>query len=124
MLLESDCPGSKAGRPLLDAYFPKRLRDSFAEHFEAHALKKEIIATVAVNTIVNNTGITFFERVTPKAKGDIGDLVASYLELDASTGTREKRKALRQGDAPAAKQQQGLLELEDKLEAAILKKLG
>ena len=29
-------PGQRAGRPLLDAYFPKRLRESFGQHFGEH----------------------------------------------------------------------------------------
>ncbi len=124
MLMETDFPGSPEGRPLLDAYFPKRLRDSYAAHFEGHALKQEIVATVAVNYIVNNAGITFFERATEKSKADMGALVAAYFDLDRSTGARDKRAAAKAADSPAAKEQEALLEIEDALEAALLKKLG
>ncbi|HEY6548752.1 MAG TPA: NAD-glutamate dehydrogenase domain-containing protein, partial [Vicinamibacteria bacterium] len=63
MVMETPFPDSPAGRPFLDAYFPKRLRDSYAEHFEAHALKREIVATLAVNHILNNAGVAFLWRV-------------------------------------------------------------
>jgi glutamate dehydrogenase len=124
MLMETDFPGSPEGRPLLDAYFPARLRQSYAQHFDAHALKREIVATVAVNYIVNNAGITFLERASEKSKADIGALAACYLELDASTGAREKRAAARAAAGSASREQETLLEIEAALEAAILKKLG
>ena len=123
MLMETEFPDSKAGRPLLDAYFPKRLRASYTETFEGHALKREIVATVAVNYLINNAGITFFERVMEKVGTDLGNLVATYLELDQKTA-RAKRADARAADSPAAKEQATLLEIEDALEAAILKKLG
>ena len=123
MLMETEFPDSKAGRPLLEAYFPKRLRDSYAEHFDGHALKREIVATVAVNYLINNAGITFFERVMETVGTDLGKLVTSYLELDHKTA-RAKRAEVRAANSPAAKEQAALLEIEDALEAAILKKLG
>ena len=56
MVMETDFPDSPAGRPFLEAYFPKRLRESFAEHLEEHVLRREIVATAAVNHLVNNAG--------------------------------------------------------------------
>src|SRR5262245_6581475 len=104
MLMETDFPDSSEGRPLLDAYFPEHLRASYAAHFEEHALKREIIATVAVNYIVNNAGITFLERATDKAATDLGTLVAAYLDLDHK-GPREKRQAVRSAGSAAAQEQ-------------------
>ena len=40
-----------------DAYFPKRLREVFAQHFGEHYLRREIVGTAAVNHIVNNAGV-------------------------------------------------------------------
>src|SRR5262249_53410473 len=57
MALETGFPDSASGRPFLEAYFPRRLRESFAEHFEGHVLRREIIATGAVNYVVNKAGI-------------------------------------------------------------------
>jgi glutamate dehydrogenase len=124
MLMETDFPGSPEGRPLLEAYFPRRLRELYAPFFDGHALKREIVATMAANYIVNNAGVTFFERVMEKTRGDVGELVASYLELDGSTGAREKRAAVKAAGSPAAQEQAALLEIEDALEAATLKKIG
>jgi len=124
MLMETDFPGSPEGRPLLEAYFPKRIRDSYGEFLDGHALKREIVATVAVNYMVNNAGVTFFERVMEKTRGEVGELVASYLDLDDSTGAKQKRVTTKAEGAPAAREQQALLEIEDALEAALLKKLG
>jgi hypothetical protein len=42
-------PDGSAGRPFLDGYFPRLLRERFAEHFQDHVLRREIVATGAVN---------------------------------------------------------------------------
>ena len=118
----TEFPDSEAGRPLLEAYFPERLR-AYAEHFEEHALKREIVATVAVNSIINNAGITFFERVMEKVGTDLGTLVATYLDLDQKSA-RAKRAEARAANATAAQEQAALLAIEDALEAAMVKKLG
>jgi len=124
MLMETDFPSSPQGRPLLDAYFPRRLRQGYAQHFDGHALKREIVATVAVNYIVNNAGITFLERASEKSKADIGALAACYLELDAATGARDRRAAARGAGSTASREQETLLEIENALEAAVVKKLA
>ena len=70
MVLETGFPDSPSGRPFLDGYFPRRLRESFAEHFESHVLRREIIATGAVNYLVNKAGVTFLHA--PHAGGEGG----------------------------------------------------
>jgi glutamate dehydrogenase len=124
MLMETDFPDSAAGRPLLDAYFPKRLRESYGAHFQDHTLRREIIATAAVNYIINNAGVAFLERMMATTKADIGQVVAAYLETDTGSGARAKRDATRETGMPAASEQKALIEIEDGLEAALRTKLG
>jgi glutamate dehydrogenase len=119
MLMETDFPDRPAGRPFLDAYFPRRLRERYVEHFDGHALKREIIATAAVNHLVNHAGISFLERVMIQTRADIADVVASYLEVERGAGAGELREALFAAGRPAAEEHEALLEIEDALEASV-----
>jgi len=64
LLLETDFPDTPAARPFLDGYFPALLRERFSDHFEAHVLRREIVATVAINYVVNRGGVTLLPRLT------------------------------------------------------------
>jgi glutamate dehydrogenase len=118
MLMETEFPASATGRPLLDAYFPARLRERFREHFDGHALKREIVATAAVNHVINNAGITFLERIMKVTDAGIGEVVGAYLEADRGSGAGELRRAILAAGRPAAEEVQALLEVEDALEGA------
>ena len=69
LLLETDFPDGAAGRPFLDLYFPRLLRERFAEHFQEHVLRREIIATGAVNYLINRGGIALLPRLTRRRRG-------------------------------------------------------
>jgi glutamate dehydrogenase len=116
MVLESEFPDGPAGRPFLDEYFPKRLRDGFADHFDQHFLKREIIATAAVNHLVNQAGITFLSRVMAATRTGIGETVSAYLELDRKSGAPELRDRILAAGLPAAEEHAGLLRVEEALE--------
>ena len=120
MLMESDFPDGPLGKPLLAAYFPKRLRDSFAEHFEGHALRREIIATGAVNYVVNNAGMTFFGRAMAASGRGIGAVAAAYLEADSAAKAAPARDAVRGSAKAAAEKQAALLEIDAALEGTAL----
>ncbi len=116
MLLETPFPESAAGRPFLDAYFPRRLRESFAEHFGEHRLRREIVATAAVNHVVNNAGVTFLWRVMAGAKAGVGEVVAAYVEVERAAGAPARRERL--AALGPDEEHEGLLELEEGLERA------
>ena len=120
MVLETPFPDGSEGRPFLDAYFPRRLRESYAEHLEGHALRREIIATAAVNHIVNNAGVTFLWRVMNQSKGGLHEAVAAYLGVEREGGARELREALFAAGRTAAEEHEALLEVEEALEASVL----
>ena len=71
LILETDFPDGEAGRPLLDAYFPKRLREGFSQYFGEHYLRREIIGTAAINHIVNNAGISYLARTMAATKAGL-----------------------------------------------------
>jgi glutamate dehydrogenase len=123
MVMETEFPDSDAGKPFLNLYFPQRLQ-GFAEHFEAHALRREIIATAAVNYVINNAGIAFLQRLMSATKAEIGDVMAAYLEADSKCNGRERRAAALAAGQPAADEQAALLALEESLETAVRGTLG
>ncbi|MBI5506796.1 MAG: NAD-glutamate dehydrogenase, partial [Deltaproteobacteria bacterium] len=122
MLIETAFPDHPLARPFLDGYFPARLRDGYAGHFTDHALRREIIATSAVNSLINGAGIAFLPRTMAATKADIGRVVAAYFEAQREAGAGDRRAPDTGGDAPT--RQQALLEMEAALESAVLGKLA
>jgi glutamate dehydrogenase len=123
MVMETDFPDSKAGRPFLDGYFPRRLRESFAEHFESHVLRREIIATGAVNYLINKAGVSFLERMMAGAKVGIGDVLAAYVDVDREAQAQALREAVFSAGYKAADEQAHLLDIEETLEGSVRDRL-
>ncbi len=124
MVMETDFPDSASGRPFLDGYFPRRLRESFAEHFESHVLRREIIATGAVNYLINKAGISFLERLMEGAKADIGEVLAAYVDVDREAQAQALREAVLSAGYKAADEQGHLLDIEEALEASVRDRLA
>nr|MCU0255889.1 NAD-glutamate dehydrogenase [Vicinamibacterales bacterium] len=112
-------PDSEVARPLLDAYFPRRIRGEFAEHLPSHPLKREIIATVAVNSMINNAGISFVSRLVRDTKADLGRIVTTYLEVERACGAQAVRAALAAQRRPAIEECRVRLAIEDALEGTV-----
>ena len=123
MVMETEFPDSEVGQPFLDAYFPKQLRDGFAPHFGAHVLKREIVATTAVNYLVNKAGITFLERMVAGGKSGIGEVVTAYVDVDRDAEAQPLREAVLGAGQTAAVEQDALLEIEDALEGSVRERL-
>ncbi len=118
LLLETDFPDGAAGRPFLDGYFPRLLRERFKEHFQRHVLRREIVATAAVNYLVNRGGIALLPRLEQGAKHGIGEAATAWIEADREDEAQALREALLASGRPAAEEQAALLEIEDAVEAA------
>jgi len=116
-VLETDFPDSPAGRPFLEGYFPCRLRESFADHFHEHALRREIVATAAVNHLINKAGVTFLSRVMAASNAGIGEVVTAYLDAERESSAREVRSSILAAGMGAKASQQALIEVEDVLES-------
>jgi glutamate dehydrogenase len=123
MLLETDFPDGPAGRPFLDGYFPRLLRERFADRFQDHVLRREIVATGAVNYLVNRGGISLLPRLEQGAKNGIGEAVTAWIEVDREAEAQALRDAVLVSGRPASEEQAALLEIEDALEAAAQERL-
>jgi glutamate dehydrogenase len=62
-LVASDVPEDPYLERDLLAYFPTALRERFATAARRHPLRREIVATVVANTVVNRAGISFLSRL-------------------------------------------------------------
>ena len=78
-LLASGLPEVPALGRELHAYFPSALRERFAAQIAAHPLRREILTTSVVNTVVNNAGITFIHRLREETAATSADIVRAHL---------------------------------------------
>jgi glutamate dehydrogenase len=122
-VLETGFPDSPAGRPSLEAYFPNRLR-SFAADFQEHPLRREIIATVAVNHVVNEAGVTFLSRMVAATGKEMGEVVAAYLEVDLRIEARALRDRVESAGLDAVAENELLLDIEDALDGMVRDRLA
>ena len=77
-LLASDLPDLPELAADLRDYFPAALRERFAAQIAAHPLKREIIATVVTNDLVNRAGLTFIHDLHARTGREAPDIAKSY----------------------------------------------
>ncbi|TAH43207.1 MAG: NAD-glutamate dehydrogenase [Betaproteobacteria bacterium] len=82
-VLASDIPEDPYIATTLERYFPEPLRERFPQQVRQHPLRREIIATHVVNSMVNRVGPTFCFRLQEETGAAAADVVRAYL------GTRE-----------------------------------
>ncbi len=77
-LVASDLPDDPYFGRALGAYFPKALSESYAIGIGQHPLKREIVATVLANTLVNRMGASFVNFLAAEAVAKTADVVRAY----------------------------------------------
>ena len=60
-------------------YFPRPLRERFADTMARHPLRREIIATVVVNSMANRVGATFVHRMQEDTGAAAWEVVRAYI---------------------------------------------
>jgi glutamate dehydrogenase len=81
-LIASDAPDDPWFRDTLVQYFPKGCRQ-FDAAMDSHRLRREIIATVVCNEMVDLGGATFMDRVRESALADTGAIVRAFAAARA-----------------------------------------
>jgi len=76
-IVDSAAPDDDFFDGVLEAYFPRPLR-KYREAIARHRLRREIIATVSANDIVNRCGPSFPSRLQAAANCDAGALAIGY----------------------------------------------
>ncbi|MDQ0755748.1 NAD-glutamate dehydrogenase [Arthrobacter sp. B3I4] len=68
-------------RKTLRAYFPKQLRERFDADLDTHPLRREIIATVVANDMINLGGITFAFRAMEETSASEVAVAKAFVAL-------------------------------------------
>jgi glutamate dehydrogenase len=77
-LLPSDLPDDPALSDDLTTYFPSALHQRFATEIARHGLKREIVATVLTNQIINRGGLTFVSELERDSGKSIPAIVRGF----------------------------------------------
>ena len=78
-ILGSDLPEDPWIGTALARYFPARLREGFGAYIPRHPLKREIVATHVLNSMVNRVGATFTHRLADMTGAKPAQVVRAYL---------------------------------------------
>jgi len=78
-VLDSDLPEDEWVATALGRYFPQALREAYAGVMPRHPLRREIIATHVVNSMVNRVGSTFVHRLMETTGARPAEIVRAYL---------------------------------------------
>ncbi|WP_181701255.1 NAD-glutamate dehydrogenase [Chthonobacter albigriseus] len=93
-LLESTLPDDAALEADLLAYFPAEMQASFPDDIRAHRLRREIIATVLANAVVNRGGPTFPIRIADQTGVSMAEVVRGFLMASESFGLADLEAAI------------------------------
>ena len=77
-LVESDVPDADFFRDDLLAYFPEPLRNKYSEAIFSHRLRREIIAAMLANSVVNRGGVTFTNEIAEETGASTADVVRAF----------------------------------------------
>ena len=74
---------------MLVTYFPTALRERFADKMGGHRLRREIIATVITNEIINRVGLGFAHEVGEKTGHAPANIARAYVIAKAVFGIED-----------------------------------
>ena len=114
-VLASRIPDLPLFEPMLVNYFPPQLARTHAEQIKRHHLRREIVATVATNAIINQAGCTLLVQLGKETSLPIEELVIRYFVCDELIGGRALRAAIHGCDytVAAADQYAALMAVEE-----------
>lgn len=77
-IVASEAPDDPFFEQRLETYFPKPIRKPWKKSIKAHRLRRDIIATVIANDMINRCGPSFPNRAMASAGCDVVALTAGY----------------------------------------------
>ncbi|MBB4841672.1 glutamate dehydrogenase [Paucibacter oligotrophus] len=78
-LMASDLPEDGWIGTAVERYFPAQLREKYAGYIPRHPLKREIIVTHVLNSMLNRVGSTFVHRLSESTGAKPAQIVRAYL---------------------------------------------
>ena len=88
-LIASDLPDDPLAEDDLHAYFPLPLRKKYGTAIERHKLRREIIATVITNSLVNRVGPSFLTVLMEQTGMSPVDVARAYTVTRAAYNLRD-----------------------------------
>jgi glutamate dehydrogenase len=77
-LLDSDLTDAPYLEQDLANYFPERIAEKFSSLLSEHPLRRELIATIVANDVVNSQGVTFVSRLVAETGATPAEVVRAY----------------------------------------------
>ena len=114
ILLNSTLIDESFAQQYLFRYFPKSFVGAYEQQIAHHPLKREIIATMMADIVINNQGITFISDYNKLGNDKFLLKIKSYLLVKLLFGTKEIREKIYAQDAimPVEKQYKLINKLE------------
>ncbi len=110
-IVASDVPDDPYFAPVLEAYFPAAL-GKFSDVMQAHRLKREIIATVLANRLLDAAGPVFLLQLREANGADNAACVRAYEMLRAVLGLPELVEQITSDKAGIGSEAQTALQLD------------
>ncbi|TLF55320.1 NAD-glutamate dehydrogenase [Nocardia cyriacigeorgica] len=101
-LLAGELPDSPSFAGVLPGYFPTPLRTRFESAIRRHPLRREIVATVVVNDLVDYGGIVYAFRLAEEVGASTDDAVRAFTAAVEIFGLREIWQRIRTAPIPSA----------------------
>jgi glutamate dehydrogenase len=93
-LLESDLPDWEDSRSGADEYFPPEVVERFGPLIVDHPLRRELVATVVANRVVDSEGVTFVTRLMAETGAAPEQVVRAYQIARAVVDAPERWSAV------------------------------
>jgi glutamate dehydrogenase len=93
-LLNSPLPDNDAFEADLMDYFPSQVIKRFGDFVDRHPLRRDLVATIVANEVVNSEGITFVSRLMEETGAASEDVVRAYRIARAVAGASERWQAV------------------------------
>ncbi|MGH1456146.1 MAG: NAD-glutamate dehydrogenase [Alphaproteobacteria bacterium] len=112
-LLKSDIPDNSEMDYWIMDYFPEVLGQKFKTEILRHRLKREIIATMMANSLINRLGPTFLKSRMNKTGANVKDITQAYIIVRDAFGLRHFWDAVEalDGKVPAQVQLKAMREI-------------
>ena len=78
-LIDSKVPDDPYLESELFNYFPPQMQKKYAAEIEGHKLRREIIATLVCNAMINRGGATYLENVQGQTNAKTPDIARAYV---------------------------------------------
>jgi glutamate dehydrogenase len=111
-LIASNLPDESFLQGILHDYFPLVLQERFPDQIDGHPLRRQIITTAMVNTLVNLAGITFLYRMREETAASAADITRAHVVAHEVYGMRAHWDAVESLDNRVAAKVQTHMRLE------------